>query len=114
MFLGAIEVEKRNVYASENALQKMFDEDNIILIENDYVLPLLEGNVQFIQAAHFIRGTWQTIKKRSQKHIVQGLVFEANTPDCEIEELLKQRVKYFYSLHNVEVTVDKNDICIKN
>lgn len=117
MFLGAIEVEREFVYASENALQHKFSDNDIVIIENHYILHSLESDKPVFKTPHFICTNWSTIKMMSKERIIQGLVFTPMTTDTEIQNFLKQRVQYFYSLYNqqillINIKTDKNNIIV--
>lgn len=103
MFLGAIEISYGTVYESENSLKSYFNNDNIVIIENDFIITdFITDNIT-IMCPVFYATAWYIAKKLSEKNIINALIFDSKTTTEEIHKLLKKRVKYIFKTYNINV-----------
>lgn len=104
MFLGAVEIDTGITYMSDNTLTNQINDNNIVIVEYDFIFhDLIDDSVTFTDSIFHI-ATWNTAKKESFKRVVKVLVFENKTTLTDICELLVNRVQYMYKMHNYTVT----------
>ena len=102
MFLGAVEIESGVVYESENALKTLFNGNNIVIVEKDFIITDLINNMPIFTNPVFYATTWNGVKEMSSKYIVKALIFDRKTTMEKIYDLLKNRVQYIFNTYNVD------------
>jgi len=108
MFYGAIEIENGNVYY-DNIDPKALNDDNIVIVENDFILHYLENDKIKIQNPLFKISSWNKINNTKSNIIVKLLIFEKKTLEIYIIEFLKKRICYIVNKElQKELSMDFN------
>ena len=106
-FLGASEVVNESIYSSDNACVSEYDDTNIVIVEKDYLLPVIENDMYIIFDPTFYKSTWKKVFNQSKNGTVAILVFKKETSDNYINWFLRERI-YHFTKKKVDISFNNN------
>jgi hypothetical protein len=95
VFLGSIEASNNNIYCTDQAIYDRFNMENIVIVENDFTLSFLENDMKIHMKPKFKKVSWSLIIEKSKCSTINALIFDKDTDDKYIEDMLMIRVKHF-------------------
>lgn len=95
MFYGAIELYG-GMFSYENIDSRVFNEDNRVMIESEFILDSLEMEDKYILTPTFLFTTWKELKQKYAfcNSSIRVLVFAKDTEDDFIYTFLQKRLEY--------------------
>lgn len=103
MFYGSIEVHCGKYYYN-NIHKDTFDKENIVIIENEFIMRYLEFDKVNVMNPKFTLSSWKEISTQCKKFTINVLVFAKGTSNEYIVNMLKKRVNYILTEEGIHIS----------
>lgn len=115
-FLGVAECLNGQIFSADNADINNYNDDNIIIVENDIVLEHFESNRIIINNICYKITNWNNVRSKNDNSSL--LIFDNNTKMDTIKEFIILRTQYIIKSYgikwNKDILFTKKDIIIRN